>query len=443
MNRKKGRPPTRDYETSWGEVVPGAYMGKDGRLRPIGSDRPAFGGDERAAVFKMKRWLAEQRGEGETARHWTEVLAMSDAERQRWLSQGRIKGLADGEGINALLATAINQERERLRNLILTDPKQAAVELRIEHLAYHPATPTKPHFALTQLCEEYVNKKRNKQGQRLNGKYCKNLRAFWKELLTICGNPRYVRDLGREQIRAYRDEIMRRLDGGRSPTYVRCRFAAVKAILQYGIDETDDKADCRRTLDECGILRSPADANDPRPITVGEYHALLQHADVPMRAVLLFGLNCGMHNGEVASTLREDVDLDGRTLAARRTKTSNPRVAKLWPRTVDAVRELHAKRPHKSPHVFVTRTGERMTGERVRQRIVTLRRRAGLPTEVNFEGLRDAALTVAVGVDAFYANFFAGHKTGMKDKYVLRQANHPKIVDICQAIEREFFPSDQ
>jgi hypothetical protein len=30
----------------------------------------------------------------------------------------------------------------------------------------------------------------------------------------------------------------------------------------------------------------------------------------------------------------------------------------------------------------------------------------------------------------------------MSDKYVLRQADNPRVVECCEAIERHFFPTD-
>ena len=48
--------------------------------------------------------------------------------------------------------------------------------------------------------------------------------------------------------------------------------------------------------------------------------------------------------------------------------------------------------------------------------------------EVTFSHLRDGGYTAssnALGVDAKFAELLAGHKTGMKDKYVLR---NPQIV---------------
>lgn len=412
MTRRRGRP-AKHYVTTWGEVVPGLSLRKSGRFYPVGRADLSFGSDEKLAVHRFRRWQSDQ---------------------------GIAVESFDAFAANSSVGSLIDAERERIRSLILENPKQAAIELNIPHLAFHPATPEKPSVTLAELPSLYVTQKRSKRGGKLDPDYQKNLKTWWTEFLTVCGSPTYARDVTAKMIQDYEAEIMRRFDGGMSPTYVRCRFAAVKAVLQFAIDFTKDKAECRRLLDECGIFKAPADDAESRPLTPAEFQALLSKADVSMRAMLLFGLNCGMHNGEVAKTLRSDVDLDARTLSARRSKNRNPRVAKLWGRTVEAIRAYLAERPNQSEYLFVSRTGARMTGERIRQRIVTLRESLGLPEDLTFEGVRDSALTAADGLDIEerFVRYFCGHKTGEKDKYVLRQANNPSIVTISEAIEREY-----
>jgi integrase len=146
-----------------------------------------------------------------------------------------------------------------------------------------------------------------------------------------------------------------------------------------------------------------------------------------------------MHSGEAAQTLKEDVSLEDGTLAARRTKTRKARIAKLWPRTVDAIREYLKLRNDQSEYLFVTQNGTPMSGEVMRQSVVRLRRCLELPEYVTFEGLRDAGYTIADEVDSERATWIGGHPKGQKDRYILRQANTPRIRKCCEAIEKHFF----
>ena len=141
---KVGRKRSGAYETSWGEVLTNWRKPKSANyLIPIGRDRPRYSlSDERLAVNKAKRWDAANSGEMFDAKHWREVLKMSDKERQTWLSNSRIRAesLPESERLDDIsgIQATIDGERERIRTLILTDPKQASVELRIPHLADYP-----------------------------------------------------------------------------------------------------------------------------------------------------------------------------------------------------------------------------------------------------------------------------------------------------------------
>lgn len=411
MTRKRGRPP-KHYQTSWGQIIIGLSLRKSGRFYPTGRSDVSFGSDERLAVHRFRRW--EQ-------------------------SNGKLEPLPD-LAVSSL-GSYLNF-RDQIRSMILTDPKQAAIELDIPELANLPPKPDKPQYSLAELGEQYLARKRNKQGRRLDKKHASNAERWWTEFLRLAGVT-HAREITSEQVKRYDETILGRFDRGMSPAYVRSRFVQVRAILNWGIQHTEDKIELRRVHDLTAILKAPAETVDPKPVSVADFRKLLDHAQTRERAILLLGLNAAMHNGEVASVKMADIDLKARTLATRRTKTSVPRAATLWARTVKAIRDYLKESPHKSEFLFVSRTGARMNGEAIRQRIVTIRNRAKLPQSVTFEGLRDGAYTVAIAVDAHHAKLLAGHKTGESDKYVLRQADNPKIIACCEAIERHYFDKSQ
>ena len=124
------------------------------------------------------------------------------------------------------------------------------------------------------------------------------------------------------------------------------------------------------------------------------------------------------------------------------------RVAKLWQRTVDAIRAYQAAHPHCSDYVFVSRNGKPLTGESVRQPFVTLRKNAHLPETVTFEEIRDGAYLQAFRISPIYARWVGGHAawTGQPSEskdivndYVQRDPLDPNVVACCEAIERHYF----
>ncbi len=440
MVKRRGRERKPDYVTSWGEKIEGAYLSTDKRLRPIGKATPAFGGEERIAVAKFRRWQAEQ------SDRLPKVIPddATDVERAKMISQGRVKDIIESERLDDIdgIRSLLEAEKERLRNLILSDPQQAAIELRIPDLAERQPKREKPDKTLAELGALYIANKRNKQGKPLGAKYRKNSAKWWEDFLKSCGVT-YARDITDDMIQRYNDEVMAEFDAGKSPAYVRNRFACVCAILNYGIQRTKDKKELRRVLDECAIFTPPAEINDPKPIKAEHFRALLDIAKPRERCCLLLGLNCLMHGGEVVSTEKKSIDLEARTLSARRSKTQHPRVAHLWQRTCDEISAYLADNPNRSKYLFVSRTGAALTSEMLRQRIVTLRKNANLPDYVTFEGLRDAGYTIGEEVDAHHVKYVAGHSTGMNDKYVLRQATNKKVVAVCEAIEAHFFGAEE
>jgi len=70
-----------------------------------------------------------------------------------------------------------------------------------------------------------------------------------------------------------------------------------------------------------------------------ELGKILGAAGIPLRAMILLGLNCGFGNTDCASLSVSAVDLDAGWIDFPRPKTAVPRRAALWPETVEA---LHA-----------------------------------------------------------------------------------------------------
>lgn len=408
--RKRGGQLKANYVTSWGETIDGAYLGSDGRLRPSGQSSPAFGGDESMMVHKFRLWQQSQGG--------IEPLDLNQ------------------EGITPSPATMLADAKAYFRNLILTNPKQAAIELDVPHLEFYPAKPDKPTLTLAQLGDKYIEEARNKQGKPLDKKHKKNSAAWWNEFLETV-KVRYARDLTEDVIETY----WKKIDGADcAPATKKNRLVKVKAILNWGVKKIrNDSHDCRLALDTVNrIFEIPEVESEPNPIKPQQFKVLLEQANTRMKAALLLGLNCAMHSGEVAKTRKSDIDLEAKTLEAKRSKTSKRRAAFLWERTVEAIKAYQKEKPNQSDFLFASRTGLNLTGESIRQLFVTLRDQCGFP-DVEFEGLRDAAYTIACQVDSYYAKFVAGHT--IKDqsaKYVVRGTN-PKVKECCEAIERHFF----
>ena len=421
----RGRPNAPAYVTSWGETIDGAYKGKDNKLRPIGLSKPTFTlTDEAKAVHRFKRWKSEQPGFKDPKERQFQRVIERDNKKDLW--------------------------RSYFRTLILTDPQRASIELDVPHLAEYPVRREVPQFTLRQLGEHYLESVRNKQGQPLAKKHVENSRRMWNEFCDSV-DVTYPRQLTKDALNSCAATVSKKTykDGTKVVAYsaasIRNRLVKVKAVLNWGIKKTNDSDDLRTVLNLCNqVFDLPQVESNPDPIEPKHFLAALAIADTQTKAMLLLGLNAAMHSGEITQVLKADVNLKERTLTARRPKTRHVRVAYLWERTVKAIAACQNERPHNgSESLFVSNHGSSMSGETLRQRFIAIRKRAKLPKTVTLEGLRNAAYTVAESVDSHHAKFIAGHKTGMSDKYVLRQATNQRVKECCEAIERHFFAKDE
>lgn len=410
MVRKPGRH-AKHYRTTWGELIEGLSLRSTGRFYPVGRNDVCFGQDERLALHRFRKWQAEQGIDVEPFDPY-EADSGSGAQADYW--------------------------RNYYRNLILDNPRQAALELDVPHLAFYPEEPDKPAQTLAELGDYYHAEKRNKKGKPLDAKHRKLGETWWTEFCD-CVGVRYARDLTRELVEKYRKQVMAAFDGGMSPTYVKHRFGKVKTVFAFGVEQGKDATENERVLTLCKTLIVPADnPTNPAPVSREDFAALVEQADKRQKAILLAALNFCMKSGEVAELDKADMNLDKRTLVTQRGKTGVTRVAVIWERTAEAIA---AMKPHNAAHLFNSRVGSRLTAKAAGRIVQHLRQKANLPDSVTFDTIRDGAYSAAIeaGADLTQAKLLAGHKVGMPDHYIRR---NPRMVeDCCAAIEAHYFGS--
>jgi integrase len=100
----------------------------------------------------------------------------------------------------------------------------------------------------------------------------------------------------------------------------------------------------------------------PNLFTAAEIRKLLDSAGVPLRAMLLLGVNAGFGNSDCAKLPLYAVNLDTGWITFPRPKTGVQRRVPLWPETAEALRQALAARPEpKDPAnaglVFLTKYG--------------------------------------------------------------------------------------
>ncbi len=94
------------------------------------------------------------------------------------------------------------------------------------------------------------------------------------------------------------------------------------------------------------VVRLHRAEQGPKLFTAEEVRRMIDAAGLPLKAMLLLAINCGMGNGDCGNLSLSAVDLDNGIIDYPRPKTGIARRCVLWPETVDALRAALAKRPH-------------------------------------------------------------------------------------------------
>jgi integrase len=76
-----------------------------------------------------------------------------------------------------------------------------------------------------------------------------------------------------------------------------------------------------------------------------ELRRIIDAASMPLRAMILLGINGGFGNTDVANIPKSAVNLDSGWVDFPRPKTAVKRHVPLWPETVESIREVIATRP--------------------------------------------------------------------------------------------------
>lgn len=111
------------------------------------------------------------------------------------------------------------------------------------------------------------------------------------------------------------------------------------------------------------IIRAQKLATGKRMFEALEIRILLAAADVPMRAMILLGINCGLGNADIGTLPRSAVDVDKGWTEFPRGKTAIERRCHLWPITSAAIAlALNCRRPARDAAgeglVFLTKYGK-------------------------------------------------------------------------------------
>jgi integrase len=198
----------------------------------------------------------------------------------------------------------------------------------------------------------------------------------------------------------------------------------------------------------------------PRLFSAEEIRKLIDAAGVPMRAMVLLGINAGFGNADCGRLPLVALDLDGAMIDYPRPKTGIPRRCPLWPETVEAIREALAKRrqpkhPADAGLVFLTNRGQcwakdRHTEEDIRPIIANplsaqmrkLLKALGINGHRNFYTLRHTFRTIADGAkDQPSADLIMGHESPHMSTLYRERIDDARLRAVADHVRAWLFPA--
>jgi integrase len=218
-------------------------------------------------------------------------------------------------------------------------------------------------LTLKDACNAYLN---HKQALLDSGELANRSWVEYKGtadlLVNTFGKQRLVADLGPDDFARLRNKMAERWGPARLSSVIQRIRSVFKYALDAGLIERPMRFGPGFARPSAKTLRLHRARRGLRMFEADEIRRMLDAAGVPLRAMILLGVNCGYGNADVGTLPLVALDLDAGWVRYPRPKTGIDRRAPLWPETVQALREVLARRPApKDPGaanlVFVTRYG--------------------------------------------------------------------------------------
>jgi len=210
------------------------------------------------------------------------------------------------------------------------------------------------------------------------------------------------------------------------------------------------------------VMRLERAKRGSRMFEAAELKQLLEKASVPMKAMILLGVNCGLGNTDIADLQERHLDLKRGWLDYPRPKTGIGRRCKLWPETFEAIRAAMAMRPEPmsaadADCIFLTDRGARYVVTRPREGKSAVRtdsvrwefnellaatnlKQAGLC----FYGLRHCFETIGgESRDQVAVDICMGHVDPSMGAHYRERVSDDRLADVVKVVHAWLWPKDE
>jgi integrase len=214
-----------------------------------------------------------------------------------------------------------------------------------------------------ELCNRFLNAKQALVDTgELSPRTWTGYKQTTDEIISAFGKGRLVCDLDPDDFAALRNRVARKWGPHRLGTTIQC----VRCVFKFGYDAAIISTPMRFgpgfKRPSKKVLRLHRAKQGTKLFTREEIRKLIDAAGIPLRAMILLGINCGFGNADCGQLPLSALNLDSEMIDYARPKTGIARRCPLWPETVAAIKEAIGKRPYprKEEHqglVFITKYG--------------------------------------------------------------------------------------
>jgi integrase len=223
-------------------------------------------------------------------------------------------------------------------------------------------------FTVEDLLDRfYHTKKLLCEAGELSPRTLADYHATGQRIQEAFGRTRLVEDLGADDFEKLRVKLAKGKKRGWGAVSIGNEIRRVRVVFKYASD-----ADLIEHPIRYGpgfkppskkVLRQARQAKGPRMFEAAQLQRVIKAAGVPLKAMILLGVNCGFGNSDIGNLpLSALGDLKAGWVNFPRPKTGIPRRCPLWPETVKALLEAIGARPTPkldaaADLVFITKYG--------------------------------------------------------------------------------------
>jgi integrase len=201
-------------------------------------------------------------------------------------------------------------------------------------------------LTVADLCNRFLTAKtRKRESGELGARMYQEYRETTDLLVATFGKTRLISDLVADDFEKLRADMAERW----GPVRLGNGITRVKSVFKYALDnglmERAPRFGSEFRKPDKAVLRRHRVQHGQRMLEATDLRNLIGAAPVPIKAMILLGLNAGFGNHDVATLPMSALDLDARWVDFPRPKTGIARRCPLWPETMAAIREALAQRP--------------------------------------------------------------------------------------------------